>query len=47
MNVVESEGGADFSFTYLSDGELRENEVVKDIQGRSYVLISVSPDLAP
>jgi mannose-6-phosphate isomerase-like protein (cupin superfamily) len=23
VNVVESEGGADFSFTYLSDGEWR------------------------
>src|SRR5512133_2106184 len=37
IEVVESEGGADFSFPYVSDRELVPNDVVEDELGRVFV----------
>jgi hypothetical protein len=42
IDIVESEGGADFSFSSISDHELVPNEVVQDDLGRSYVVISTA-----
>ena len=42
IDVVESEGGADFSFSYVSDRELGPNDVVEDNLGRVFVVVSVS-----
>jgi hypothetical protein len=42
IGVVESEGGADFSFPYVSDRELVPNDVVEDERGRVFVVVSVS-----
>lgn len=39
---VESEGGADLSFGYVSDHELAPNEVVRDDLDRSFAVLSVS-----
>jgi len=47
IDVIEAEGGADFSFPYVSDRELVANEVVYDSQGRGYVIVSVSEDTLP
>jgi len=42
ISVVESAGGADFSFPYVSDRELVPNDVVEDRLGRVFVVLSVS-----
>jgi hypothetical protein len=42
IEVVESEGGADFSFPYISDRELVPNDVIEDELGRAFVVVSVS-----
>jgi hypothetical protein len=42
IEVVESQGGADFSFPYVSDRELVPNDVVEDDLGRVFVVVSVS-----
>jgi hypothetical protein len=42
IDVSDAPGGADFSFIYFSARLLRENEVIEDDQGRSYVIVSVS-----
>jgi hypothetical protein len=41
---VESVGGADYSFRYTSERELRVNEPIEDHLGRGYVVTFVSPD---
>jgi hypothetical protein len=47
IDVVESEGGADLSFPYVSDRELVPNDVIEDERGRVYVVASVSPETTP
>lgn len=44
IDVVESEseGGADFSFSYVSDRELVPNDVIEDKLGRVFIVVSVS-----
>ena len=42
IEVVESEGGADFGFSYVSDRELVPNDIIQDGLGRSFVVVSVS-----
>jgi len=46
IDIVESKGGTDFSFSHISDHELVPTEVVQDDLGRSYVVISAetTPD---
>jgi hypothetical protein len=45
--AVESPGGADPSFSFPSERELRVNDVIPDHLGRSYVVTFVSPETHP
>jgi hypothetical protein len=42
IDVVESEGGADFSFPYVSDRELVPNDIIEDELSRVFIVVSVS-----
>jgi hypothetical protein len=42
IEVVESEGGADFSFPYVSDRELVPNDIIEDELSRVFIVVSVS-----
>jgi hypothetical protein len=46
INVVESEGGADLSFSVVGD-QLVPNAIVEDDVGRTFVIVSVADETMP
>jgi hypothetical protein len=44
---VESQGGADLSFAYISSAALVPNQVIHDDLGRGFVVVAVAENTIP